>query len=172
MKKIRKLLTLVLAIAMILSLGSSALASNDDWADYQQYVYSFAAAGAPTPAITELCTTQGAQLLSLDADHIAALQGISAAYAETTIPAGTYDGIDADVTTVGMKATIVANDTVTEDEAYTIVKTIFEGKDEITAGHAEGAELDLEFASSCGIPYNAGAAKYFAEQNIEVETAE
>ena len=49
MKKIRKLLTLVLAIAMILSLGSSALASNDDWADYQQYVYSFAAAGAPTP---------------------------------------------------------------------------------------------------------------------------
>ena len=55
----------------------------------------FIVAGAPTPAITELCTTQGAQLLSLDADHIAALQDISAAYAETTIPAGTYDGIDA-----------------------------------------------------------------------------
>ncbi len=132
----------------------------------------FIVAGAPTPAITELCTTQGARLLSLDADHIAALQDISAAYAETTIPAGTYDGIDEDVTTVGMKATIVANDSVTEDEAYTIVKTIFEGKDEITAGHAKGAELDLEFASTCGIPYNAGAAKYFAEQGIEVETAE
>jgi TRAP transporter TAXI family solute receptor len=130
----------------------------------------FIVAGAPTPAITELCTTQGAQLLSLDADHIAALQEISAAYAETTIPAGTYEGIDADVTTVGMKATIVANDTVTEDEAYTIVKAIFEGKDEITEGHAKGAELDLAFASTCGIPYNAGAAKYFAEQGIEVET--
>ena len=132
----------------------------------------FVVAGAPTPAITELCTTQGAQLLSLDDEHIAALQEISAAYAKTAIPAGTYDGIDDDVITVGMKATIVANDTVTDDEAYAIVKAIFDGKDEITQAHAKGAEIDLEFASTCGIPYQAGAAKYFAEQGIEVETAE
>lgn len=132
----------------------------------------FIVAGAPTPAIVELCTTQGARLISLDDEHIAALQEISAAYAPTTIPAGTYDGIDEDIVTVGMKATIVANDTVTEDEAYTIVKAIFDGKDDITASHAKGAEIDLEFASTCGIPYNTGAAKYFAEQGIEVETAE
>ena len=132
----------------------------------------FIVAGAPTPAIVELCTTQGAQLLSLDDEHIEILQGISAAYAKTSIPAGTYDGIDEDVITVGMKATIVANDTVTDDEAYAIVKTIFEGKEEIAQNDAKGAELDLEFASTCGIAYHPGAAKYFAEQGIEVETAE
>ena len=132
----------------------------------------FVVAGAPTPAITELCTTQGAQLLSLDDEHIAALQAISAAYAKTVIPAGTYDGIDEDIVTVGMKATIIANDTVTDDEGYAIVKAIFDGKDEITEAHAKGAALDLEFASNCGIPYQAGAAKFFAEQGIEVETAE
>ena len=35
-----------------------------------------------------------------------------------------------------------------------------------------GEELDLEYASECGLPYHAGAAKYFAEKGIEVKTAE
>ena len=93
-------------------------------------------------------------------------------YAESVIPAGTYEGIDEDITTVGIKATIIANEDVTEDEAYTIVSTIFEGKDAITEAHAKGAELDLEYASTCGLPYHPGAAKYFAEQGIEVQVAE
>ncbi len=49
MKITNKLLALALALTMLLSLGSAALAANDDWADYQKYVYSFAEAGAPTP---------------------------------------------------------------------------------------------------------------------------
>ena len=43
--------------------------------------------------------------------------------------------------------------------------------DEITA-HAKGAELDLAYASECGLPYHAGAPKYFAEKGITVQTAE
>ena len=31
-------------------------------------------------------------------------------------------------------------------------------------------ELDLEYASTCGLPYHAGAAKYFAEKGITVDT--
>ena len=31
-------------------------------------------------------------------------------------------------------------------------------------------DLDLEFASVCGLPYHPGAAKYFAEKGITVET--
>ena len=50
------------------------------------------------------------------------------------------------------------------------MKTIFEGKDSIA--HDKAKDLDLEYASVCGIPYHAGAAKYFAEQGITVETAE
>ena len=59
---------------------------------------------------------------------------------------------------------------MTDDEAYAIVSTIFEGKDAITEAHAKGAELDVEYASTCGLPYHPGAAKYFAEKGIEVET--
>ena len=150
-----------------LSFGDSAEALKDGKIDA-----AFVVAGAPTPAVTDLCTTKGAYLVSLDDEHVAKLQEISSAYAKSVIPAGTYDGIDEDCVTVGIKATIIANEDVTEDEAYAIVSTIFENKDAITEAHAKGAELDLEYASTCGLPYHAGAAKYFAEKGITVETAE
>lgn len=133
---------------------------------------AFVVAGAPTTSITNLSQSKPAYLVPLDDEHIEALQAISGAYTKTVIPAGTYSGIDEDITTVGMKATIIANDSVTDEEAYTIVSTIFENKDAITQLNAKGAELDLEFASVCGIPYHPGAAKYFAEKGIEVEVAE
>ena len=123
-----------------------------------------------TPAVVDLATTKGCYLVGLDDAHVAKLQAISAAYAKSVIPAGTYQGIDEDITTVGVKATIIANGQVSDDEAYAIVSTIFEGKDAITEAHAKGAELDVEYASTCGLPYHPGAAKYFAEKGIEVET--
>ena len=131
---------------------------------------AFVVAGAPTPAVTDLATSKDTYLVSLDADHVKKLQEISPVYAESVIPAGTYSNQAEDVLTVGVKATIIANEQVSEEQAYTIVKTIFEGKDAITEAHAKGAELDLDYASSCGLPYHAGAAKYFAEKGITVET--
>ena len=108
-------------------------------------------------------------LVGLDDEHIEKLIEISGAYTRYVIPADAY-GTDGDVVTVGMKATIIANEKVTDEQAYTIVKTIFENKDAITEVHAKGADLDLEFASVCGLPYQPGAAKYFAEKGITVET--
>ncbi len=150
-----------------LSFGASAEALKDGKIDA-----AFVVAGAPTPAVVDLCTTKGAYLVGLDDAHVEKLQAISSTYAKSIIPAGTYEGIDEDVVTVGIMATIIANEDVTEDEAYTIVSTIFEGKDAITEAHAKGAELDLEYASSCGLPYHPGAAKYFAEKGLEVEVAD
>ena len=148
-----------------LSFGDSAESLKDGKIDA-----AFVVAGAPTPAVVDLATTKGCFLVGLDDAHVEKLQGISAAYAKSVIPAGTYQGIDEDIITVGVKATIIANGQVTDDEAYAIVSTIFEGKDAITEAHAKGAELDVEYASTCGLPYHPGAAKYFAEKGITVET--
>jgi TRAP transporter TAXI family solute receptor len=131
---------------------------------------AFVVAGAPTPAVTDLATSKDTFLVSLDDEHIAKLQEISGAYTKSIIPAGTYSKQDAEVVTVGVKATIIANEQVSEEDAYTIVKTIFEGKDSIS--HDKAKDLDLEYASVCGLPYHPGAAKYFAEQGINVQTAE
>ena len=130
---------------------------------------AFVVAGAPTPAVTDLATSKDMYLISLDDEHVAKLQEISGAYTRSIIAAGTYAGQDADIVTVGVKATIIANGQVSDDDAYAIVKTIFEGKENIA--HDKANDLDLEYASVCGLPYHPGAAKYFAEQGITVETA-
>ena len=146
-----------------LSFGDSAEALKDGKIDA-----AFVVAGAPTPAVTDLCATKGAYLIGLDEEHTARLIEINPAYTKCPIPAGTYTGIDEDTVTVAIKAVVLASKNLSEEDAYTIVSTIFENKDEITSLHAKGAELDAEYASECGIPYHAGAAKYFAEKGIEV----
>ena len=152
-------------VPQYLSFGDSAEALKDGKIDA-----AFVVAGAPTPAVTDLCTTKGAYLVSLDDAAIAKLQEINGAYAKAVIPAGTYEVIDTDSVTVAIKATIIANADVSEEDAYTIVSTIFENAADIAVAHAKGAELDLAYAAECGLPYHAGAAKYFAEKGVTVET--
>ena len=150
-----------------LNFGDSAEALRDGKIDA-----AFVVAGAPTVAVVDLCATKGAYLVGLDDEHIAKLKELNGAYTECIIPAGTYDGIDTDTKTVAVKAIIIANGDVTDDEAYAIVSTIFENAADITAQHAKGAELDLNYAAECGLNYHPGAAKYFAEKGITVKTAE
>ena len=147
-----------------LSFGDSAEALKDGKIDA-----AFIVSGAPTTAVSDLFMSKQSYLISLDDEHIAKLQEISGAYTKSVIPAGTYNNQNEDTVTVGIKATIIANSQVDDDQAYAIVKAIFEGKDDIAQRHAKGLELDLEYASTCGLPYHPGAAKYFAEQGFTVE---
>ena len=131
---------------------------------------AFVVAGAPTVAVTTLAASQDVYLVSLDAEHIAALRETSPYYTEYTITADVY-GTDEDCTTVAIGAVIIARDDVSEDDVYNVVSTIFENAESIAEAHDKGNELDLEFATSItNIPYHPGAAKYFAEKGIEVPT--
>ena len=145
--------------------GDSAEALKDGKIDA-----AFVVSGAPTTAITELASGKDTYLVSLDAEHIAALIEKSPYYSEYTISADTY-GMDSDTTTVAVGAVVIARDDVAEADVYNFVSSIFEDVDTVTAAHAKGAELSLDFAASVtDVPYHAGAAKYFAEKNYEVPT--
>ena len=86
---------------------------------------------------------------------------------EKHVPQVTVDGA-----TVTVKATLVCRADLDDDTAYTIVKTIMESKDDIAALHEKGNSIDLTFATEgIAVPFAAGAAKYFAENGITVETA-
>ena len=132
---------------------------------------AFIVAGAPTPAITELCTTNSAYLVPIDGDIAATLMAGSPYYTAYTVPAGTYAGQTEDVTTVTVKATLIVDAKASEDAVYAITAAIFENIPAITAEHAKGAELTLENATTgMAAPFHAGAAKYFAEKGITVPT--
>ncbi len=143
------------------SFGDSAEALKDGKIDA-----AFVVAGAPTPAIVELATTKGVNLVNIDGEIAEKLLADCPYYAAYTIPAGSYDGQTEDVTTITVKATMIVSADASEDDVYEITKSIFEGK----ISHDKASELSLENATTgMAVPFHAGAAKYYAEQGITVE---
>ena len=161
-------------------LGAAGLTEADINPQYQSFGDStdalkdgkidaaFIVAGAPTPAITELCTTNSAFLVPIDGAVAESLMASCPFYTTYEIPAGTYKGQDADVTTVTVKATMIVSADASEDDVYALTKAIFE--DPAAISHAKAAELSIENATSgMTAPFHAGAAKYFAEKGVTVE---
>ena len=128
---------------------------------------AFVVAGYPTTAVTELATSFNFNLLPVDADHAAALQADYGFYYYGVIPGGTYAPVADDVPAVAVMATIIASNKLSEDLVYAFVKGLFDYKDDITAGHAKGNELDLNTAvSGVSIPWHAGAVKFYTEKGL------
>ena len=131
---------------------------------------AFIVAGPPTPAITELCTTNDAYLVPIDGDVAKNMMEASPFYTEFVIPAKTYKGQEADVKTVTVKATLIVSASASEDDVYKLTAAIFDNIDAITAENGKGAELSIENATSgMTVPFHAGAAKYFKEKGVEVK---
>ncbi len=162
-------------------LTAAGLTEADINAQYQSFADSadalkdgkidaaFIVAGPPTPAITELCTTNDAYLVPIDGEVAEKLMADCPFYTLYTIPAGTYEGQTEDVTTVTVKATLIVSADASEDDVYKLTAAIFDNIDAITAENAKGAELSLENATEgLIVPFHAGAAKYFAEKGITV----
>ncbi len=124
----------------------------------------FCTAGAPTTAIVELATTNDINLLAIDDAHAAKLAEAYPFYTTYPIPGGSYKGVDEDVQTVAIKATLIASPKLSEDVVYNLTKAIFDNKEEIASAHAKGEELSLEYAvSGISVPFHPGAEKYFKE---------
>ena len=164
-------------------LTAAGLTEDDIKAQYQSFADSadalkdgkidaaFIVAGAPTPAITELCTTNNAYLVPIDGEVAEKLMADCPFYTTFVIPAETYAGQTEDVTTVTVKATLIVSESVSEEDVYKLTAAIFDNIDAITAENAKGAELSIENATSgMTAPFHAGAAKYFAEKGVTVET--
>ena len=131
---------------------------------------AFIVAGAPTNAVTSLAAQNDVYLVNLDDEHIDKLTESSPYYSKNIISKDAY-GTEDDVTTVAIGAVVIANDSVSEDDVYNFVSTVFENLDDLA--HDKASELSLEFASSVtSVPYHPGAAKYFAEKDIEVPVKE
>ncbi|MDO4475401.1 MAG: TAXI family TRAP transporter solute-binding subunit [Lachnospiraceae bacterium] len=131
---------------------------------------AFVVAGAPTTAVVDLATTKDVYLVQLDEEHIASMQEKYSYYTATTIPGGTYDGVDEDATTVSVRATLIASTEVSEDAIYELLSSMFENQAELQEGHAKFENLTLEGAvSGVSVPFHAGAVKFYEEQGITVE---
>ena len=146
------------------SFGDSTEALQDGKIDA-----AFVVAGAPTTAVTSLAATKPVYLVSIDDEHVEKLLAASPYYSKNVISKDAYNTPE-DVQTVAVGAVVIANNDVSEADVYNFLYGVFEHVDEITAAHAKGAELNLDFAASVtSVPYHPGAKKFFEEKGITVQ---
>ncbi|WP_158058587.1 TAXI family TRAP transporter solute-binding subunit [Halorussus halophilus] len=93
---------------------------------------AFVVGGWPLGAIEELATTSNISLVEVSGENRQAILDASSWFAEDTIPAGTYNGVDEDVQTVSVQAMIATREDLSADTVETVTNAIFNNLDQIT----------------------------------------
>lgn len=129
--------------------------------------------GLPTAAVTDLAATPNTKIKILDIAHLTAKMNAKYGklYAEATIPAATYKGMDKDAKNNTVWNIMAVNASMSDDLAYKLTKVMLEKRDELALVHKEALNIKLEWQTSSrmGIPWHPGALKYFKEKGIKVE---
>ncbi len=129
--------------------------------------------GLPTAGVTDLASTPNTKIKIIDIAHFT--QKMNAKYgklyAEATIPAATYKGMDKDAKNNTVWNIMAVDASMSEDLAYKLTKVMLEKRADLALVHAEANNIKPEWQTSnrAGIPWHPGALKYFKEKGIKVE---
>ena len=119
-------------------------------------------------SLKELVTSANAKMIPVEND---AFYEKIPAYTKYTLPAGTYEGINYDVTIPKARIIMITTEEAfTEDEAYLVTKTIWENRSEWSSS-AKAVERDVVLETALeeiDIPLHKGAIRYFDEIGMTV----
>lgn len=128
--------------------------------------------GLPTAAVTDLGATPGVKIKMIDTADL--VKNMNAKYGEglystDIIKAGTYPGQATDNPVSVVQNILIANASMTDDVAYSIVKTIFDKKDELVTVHGEYKNVDMvnQKPENSTVPWHPGAVKYLKEKGAK-----
>lgn len=124
--------------------------------------------GMGNSSLTDLAATTDVIWISADEDILKSIANESPFYCEVDMEADTYPGITDTVRCLGFKVNLYAStDRVSEDQAYLIVKTVFDDLDRLVSYHSAAKEVLLETAAQgLATELHPGAARYFREKGI------
>ena len=132
----------------------------------------FFVAGVPTSAITDLGATPGTTLKLIDHSSFVPKMNekYGPLYSPGVIKKGSYPGQDKDNQVATVWNAMVVADTMPDDVAYKITKTVFDHLDEWATVHKEALNVKLENQkqANSAVPFHPGALKFFAEKGIKV----
>ncbi|WP_010142355.1 TAXI family TRAP transporter solute-binding subunit [Oceanicola sp. S124] len=130
------------------------------------------AGGIPHPSLSELENTQDVTIFGMSDDTLAGILDSNPYAVEFTIPQGTYETPETDLTTAAMWNFVVADASMPEDLAYEITKAVLENNDRMKATHAAAKDTLAEnILKDTFIPLHPGAARYYAEIGVEIPDA-
>jgi len=148
--------------AQFLSFSESAEAYKDKHID--AFIVT---AGIPNAGIMDVATQNEIRILNIPADVAAKLTKKYPFLAAVKVPANTYKGQTAEVTTVAVNAVLIAGSGLKEAMVYNLTKALFENQADLAAAHAKGKELNMKTAvTGVSIPFHPGAVKYYKEKGL------
>jgi hypothetical protein len=148
--------------AQFLSFSESAEAFKDKHID--AFIVT---AGIPNSGIMDVSTQNEIRILDIPADVSAKLTQKYPFLAAVKVPANTYKGQTADVSTVAVNAVLIAGNQLKDDMVYNLTKALFENQADLASAHAKGKEVNLKYAvQGVSIPFHPGAVKYFKEKGL------
>ncbi|MGB0844210.1 MAG: TAXI family TRAP transporter solute-binding subunit [Alphaproteobacteria bacterium] len=128
----------------------------------------FVVAGYPTGALVELSSAADIKLVPIDGAGAEALTSKYGFFAQSDIPAGTYEGVDA-TSTVAVGAQWFTNAKEDEELIYNITKALWnaESRKLMDVGHAKGKTINTGTAlNGIGVPLHDGAARFYKEAGL------
>lgn len=129
--------------------------------------------GLPTAAVTDLANSPGMKIVMID--HATEVDAMNKKYGnlyfKDVIPKATYSGLPQDNQIASVANILVVNGNMPEQQAYNIVKAVFDNKDELVRTHQEYATLSMndQKSSSTPIPFHPGAIKYLNEKGAKLD---
>ena len=125
----------------------------------------FYTVGNPSAAIEEPANSTQIKIIPINDAAIYGFVDERPYYVMTTIPAGTYKGVDVDVETYAVTATVVTSASASEEMVYDAVKTVFDNLEELKGTHAAFRVLSPKaMLKGLTAPFHDGAMKYYKEQ--------
>lgn len=118
----------------------------------------------PLAVVQEAITECEAQVVNLS--ELATPEALAKVpfLAAQTLAADTYAGVDADLTSLAMKATLVTTTKLGEDAAYAIVEAIAKDFDRLRAMHPQLQHLDRDGLGRAALtaPLHSGAERFYS----------
>ena len=148
--------------AQYLSFSESAEAFKDKHID--AFIVT---AGIPNAGIMDVSTQNEIRILDIPSDVAGKMTQKYPFLAGVKVPANTYKGQTADVSTVAVNAVLIVGNQLKDDMVYNLTKALFESQAELASAHAKGKELNAQYAvQGVSIPFHPGAVKYYKEKGL------
>ena len=129
--------------------------------------------GLPTAAVTDLANTPGTKIRLIDhANAVAAMnKKYGNLYYADTSPKATYSGMAADNKMASVANILLVNANMPDDQAYKIVKAVFDHQKDLIAVHQEYANVTIagQKQASTPIDFHPGAVKYIQEKGGNIK---
>ncbi len=127
----------------------------------------FVTAGSfPAPNVIEAAASTGVKVLSLSDDQVAKTKRTP-----LTIPAGTYAGQDADISTTSLPVVAYTTDKMSDDTAYLLTKTYWEQKENLGSAAAWWNGVDAGMIGNISTRIHPGAIRYYEEVGVPLTDA-